>query len=770
MKKSVTFIIAICALTLSGCKFGTGGNFPGGETTTTLATPSPKFNKSSLTITWSSIAHASGYKVKVDSGSYFEAISPYDVSAYTKDVKHTFYVKAIGDGEKYLDSKAGSTSFTISSGGGGDSFSFDQLDYEMKSGHSESELKGAPWINSNLEGMAKIVKKPSEKDDFYLSANYEDFQNDVPGPFDTSSNIVNNALGGIFSDTFSTVPNGTYIRTTRSKMVSGDSTNLYNYLFSGINPSTYISTSSAFKGKTSLLRVYKDLDDGYYHLEFNDGYTNGAYGIQTLAFYYGTQFYTYGQYVIESIYEGLGMNSSSAQSYAATGMEALAYLVTYPNSSSSMAGYSDGVISVNDIGGSALSYSSKLKSALLDIGLKTSDSVYISQLSAYQIDRMYYYFSNNESYFSYALPALEAFEHRHLIGVNAYKIVSAYLGAMGGIFGGEIDLRNYDNSTATMYMTMNMLSLLIDKAFITIACSATVKNTVAALIEDIISEYKNMVDEATWLSAATRNKIVTKLDKMGYTSVYSDKIKNFQALSESGINSMTLMGIYDRYMDAILESYLDGTMETNTNLTHGFSVYTVNAFYAPSSNQFVILGGLLAGGGFTGSTTEELYARVGVVIGHEISHAFDANGALYNEYGEYNQNGWWASEDMTKFKNKVQNMATFLSKICLFDSTYIKGDKVNTEATADMGGMHVMLKLAKKVSGFNYDKFFRSYVGMWREVYDDSHVQSMLGDVHPFGYIRGNVVVAQFDEFVETYGLQAGDGMYIPASERVAIW
>ena len=79
-----------------------------------------------------------------------------------------------------------------------------------------------------------------------------------------------------------------------------------------------------------------------------------------------------------------------------------------------------------------------------------------------------------------------------------------------------------------------------------------------------------------------------------------------------------------------------------------------------------------------------------------------------------------------------------------------------------------MLKLAKKVKNFDYNKFFRAYASLWKEEYYD--LSRIDQDSHPYAYLRCNVTLAQFDEFVKTYHLKSGDGMYIPKDERVKIW
>ena len=116
-------------------------------------------------------------------------------------------------------------------------------------------------------------------------------------------------------------------------------------------------------------------------------------------------------------------------------------------------------------------------------------------------------------------------------------------------------------------------------------------------------------------------------------------------------------------------------------------------------------------------------------------------------------------------------MRDFYNKIKLTKTLKVNGSNVDGEATADMGGVKVTLMLAKKHENFNYDKYFRAYANLWlRAPISMDQVPGRAEDEHPFNYLRANVTLAQFDEFVETYNIQPGDGMYIPEDQRIKIW
>ena len=99
------------------------------------------------------------------------------------------------------------------------------------------------------------------------------------------------------------------------------------------------------------------------------------------------------------------------------------------------------------------------------------------------------------------------------------------------------------------------------------------------------------------------------------------------------------------------------------------------------------------------------------------------------------------------------------------------GQKLTTEATADMGGLRSTLYLASKVPDFDYDLYFKSYAALWRVNYPlETEKYYFISDIHPLSFYRVNVGVQQFEEFYETYGVQEGDGMYLAPDKRIAVW
>ena len=101
----------------------------------------------------------------------------------------------------------------------------------------------------------------------------------------------------------------------------------------------------------------------------------------------------------------------------------------------------------------------------------------------------------------------------------------------------------------------------------------------------------------------------------------------------------------------------------------------------------------------------------------------------------------------------------------------VDGNKVANEEIADLGGIKGALAIAKKHEGFDYDKFFRQYAKDFASQISENTEKAYLSfDEHPLNYLRINVGLQQFDEFIETYDIKPGDGMYLAPEYRICVW
>ena len=301
------------------------------------------------------------------------------------------------------------------------------------------------------------------------------------------------------------------------------------------------------------------------------------------------------------------------------------------------------------------------------------------------------------------------------------------------------------------------------------------KAEATALINSIVAEYREMLSEETFISAETRENAIGKLDNLEIRCLYPDDWAPYDC-SELNIVSAEDGGtLYEASL--ALSRYL---IERDVRLLSepversiwpdGIYPTTLNCFYNPMDNSINIMSAFARGEIFnTDMTVEEVYSRLGTIIGHEVSHAFDSTGAQFDAAGNYSS--WWTDEDYAAFQERIERVASYFSSISIWEGQNVVGGNMTGEVCADMGGVTVALRLAAKTENFDYDAFFRSYASLWAECDTPNFaIWHATQDAHPLSYLRCNAVLQQFDEFLDTYGIEEGDGMYLAEADRIRVW
>ena len=195
----------------------------------------------------------------------------------------------------------------------------------------------------------------------------------------------------------------------------------------------------------------------------------------------------------------------------------------------------------------------------------------------------------------------------------------------------------------------------------------------------------------------------------------------------------------------------------------------VNAYYDPQQNQIVFPAAILQAPFYDlHQSSSANYGGIGAVIAHEISHAFDTNGASFDEHGSLKD--WWKPEDYEAFTARTQKV------IDQFEGQDSYGAKINgkltvSENVADLGGIAAALEAAKKEADFSAEEFFTNFARIWRMKARTEYMQLLASvDVHAPGKLRTNVQLPNFDEFFETFDVKEGDGMWRSPEDRVIIW
>ncbi len=298
------------------------------------------------------------------------------------------------------------------------------------------------------------------------------------------------------------------------------------------------------------------------------------------------------------------------------------------------------------------------------------------------------------------------------------------------------------------------------------------KDRISGMIDEILEEYHGIIEEADFLSDETKEAAIGKLDAMGKGVLWPD---DWSAYDSEGLEIASAEDggtLWDAFK-AVTRYYISrGVKEYSEPVDKDKWVYpptTVNCYYNPQANNIVILGAFARGELYDPDMSdEELYAKLGAVIGHEISHAFDSTGAQFDKDGNMKQ--WWTEDDWNAFKERNDKLVAYFDKIHPWEGQDYMASIKSGEACADMGGIKCMLRIAAKKDDFDYDKFFRAYADLWAAKGTLGNAQALIRNEHPFSYLRVNCTLQQFDEFLDFYGIEEGDGMYLAPEDRVNIW
>ena len=296
------------------------------------------------------------------------------------------------------------------------------------------------------------------------------------------------------------------------------------------------------------------------------------------------------------------------------------------------------------------------------------------------------------------------------------------------------------------------------------------RENVTGMVENAIEVYRGRLKNNDWLSEATKAMAERKLDTMTIRVGYPEKLPSQYDLYSlpSAEEGGTLYSSEQAIIQAILK---DNFQKYGTEAARDEWITpadTVNAFYYPQDNSINFPAGILQAPFYALEQSQSAnLGGIGIVIGHEISHAFDANGSRFDEFG--NMSDWWTEEDFEEFSARAARMVE-LFEGRPFAGSAISGQLTLNENIADAGGIACMLDIARTLADASLSDFFASYAAAWRTKATPEYEALLLADTHSPPVLRVNVQCGNSEAFYEAYAIQETDAMYIAPENRVSIW
>ncbi len=294
------------------------------------------------------------------------------------------------------------------------------------------------------------------------------------------------------------------------------------------------------------------------------------------------------------------------------------------------------------------------------------------------------------------------------------------------------------------------------------------KKDVTEMVEEIVEQYKVRISNSDVLSEKTKEKAILKLSTMKLKMGYPDKVREIYSKLVFD-ESDSLYAIVSKLGRILVENNFSKLNEPVDRSKWAMPGHMVNACYSPYVNDITFPAAILQAPFYSiNQSRSENLGGIGAVIGHEISHAFDNNGANCDEKG--NINNWWTKEDYKNFKKRTKAMIKEFEGITL-PWGEVNSSLIVSENIADNGGMAVTLDLMKKLKDASYEEYFKNWARVWCMKGKPEYLALLLKvDVHAPTILRANMQPRNFPEWYETFSVTSKDKMYLAPSKRVVIW
>ncbi|HEV7428751.1 MAG TPA: M13 family metallopeptidase [Thermoanaerobaculia bacterium] len=304
------------------------------------------------------------------------------------------------------------------------------------------------------------------------------------------------------------------------------------------------------------------------------------------------------------------------------------------------------------------------------------------------------------------------------------------------------------------------------------------KAKMSALIDNLVGALREDIPTLSWMGPETKAAALTKLNAFQRRIGYPDKWRDYSALKISRASyaaniQAARAWAYHHNIERI--GHADDPNEWG-----GFTPPTVNASYNPPQNNITFPAGILQPPFFDPNADDAYnYGGIGTVIGHEMTHGFDDQGAKYDAQG--NLRNWFTPEDLKNFQARTDCVANEYSEFNVAQGININGKLVNGESVADLGGATIALRAYEKslegkqrqtIDGFTPEqRFFLGFAQVWGEnMSPQEATRRALTDPHAQGPFRVNGTVQNMPEFWKAYNCTDGDKMVRDAAKRCSIW
>lgn len=365
------------------------------------------------------------------------------------------------------------------------------------------------------------------------------------------------------------------------------------------------------------------------------------------------------------------------------------------------------------------------------------------------------------------------------------------INAASPILSSELDQANFDFYSKTLRGTEEqearwkrgvtavnqLLGEVVGKIYVEKHFKPEAKARMVGLVENLREAYRTAIIDLDWMSEETKKQALDKLAKFNPKIGYPDKWRDYSSLE---ISADDLFGNYQRAAQFNYNRQINKLGKPIDKSEWFMSPQTVNAYYNPVMNEIVFPAAILQPPFFNMEADDAVnYGGIGGVIGHEMGHGFDDQGAKSD--GDGVLRNWWTDKDLEEFKIRTGKLASQYSEFEPLPGEHIDGELTLGENIGDLGGLTIahrayMLSLkdqpAATIDGFSGEqRFFMGWAQVWAYKYREQamSLQIKRGPHSPANF-RGNGPLMNMPEFMKAYEVKPTDGMYRKPEDRVKIW
>ena len=411
---------------------------------------------------------------------------------------------------------------------------------------------------------------------------------------------------------------------------------------------------------------------------------------------------------------------------------------------------------------------------LKNVGVNT-DKVVVSEIRLY---KQYDKFINEKN-----LPLIKDYLKYQLVADNASNLTKELDELSFNFYSKELQGQQEQRpmNKRALSVINGILGEAFGKLYVEKYFPPKAKEEMVTLVDYLKKSFAQHIKDVTWMSDATKEKALAKLNKFTVKVGYPDKWEDYSKLTIEPAAKTVYFANLQRVSEWAYQKSLEKVGKPVDKTKWGMSPQTVNAYYNPLYNEIVFPAAILQPPFFNFEADPAVnFGGIGAVIGHEMTHGFDDSGAEFD--GDGNLQNWWTPEDKKNFENATKALAKQYDQYEPVKGVFVNGTFTSGENIADLGGVNIAFDALQmylkdkgnvdKISNFTQDqRFFISWGTVWRTLSTDKYLTNQVKtDPHSPGYFRSFGPLVNVDAWYKAFDVKEGDKLYKKPEDRIKIW